>query len=479
VSATYRAGADHEEVLARAGITDYESAMGFTGGSMVAAHRGRSVVRFGGTLFLKRFIERPREARRETRAMERLADCPGGPEPVPLAAEGRGPRGAFLVTAQPPGSVPLDRALSGLEGERRRTILRAVGERIRALHDRGLTCPDLMAHHLIVALPDRVFLIDAARLARRGGAGARARDLAALDRSLPYGVARATDRVRILAAYLGRRPRGDDALLRDVRHASEKLARRRRYRRGSLVASPAEREFLAAHGIRSFDDLMGHAGEGVTRLRLLPDRENLRVELGGRVFFVKRHRPVKDRGPTPAAAEWEAVHLLRRAGIRAMRAVAMGEDVEGGSTIWVERARGEPLDDLLRRGDVGPAVRREIGAEAAWILRRMRLREIHHRDMYLCHLIADLDAPAGERLTVIDLQRARSRPGLRKRWYVKDVAALLHSAPRPPVTRTDATRFLRDYFAVRKLGPSEKAFARKVVAKSAQIARHSREPFEK
>ncbi len=93
------------------------------------------------------------------------------------------------------------------------------------------------------------------------------------------------------------------------------------------------------------------------------------------------------------------------------------------------------------------------------------------RDMYCCHLIADRHAPPGERLTVIDLQRARQKQGLRERWYVKDVAQLLHSAPRPPITGADIARFLRRYFNVGKLGPSEKSFARKVAKKADSIAR--------
>jgi hypothetical protein len=62
---------------------------------------------------------------------------------------------------------------------------------------------------------------------------------------------------------------------------------------------------------------------------------------------------------------------------------------------------------------------------------------------------------------------------------VKDVAQLLHSAPRPPVTRTDQVRFLRTYFAVDRLGPRERRFARRVLRKAASIARRTRAPFEK
>ena len=68
----------------------------------------------------------------------------------------------------------------------------------------------------------------------------------------------------------------------------------------------------------------------------------------------------------------------------------------------------------------------------------------------------------------------------------KRLAASIHSHEMPAkiTARTTsvavaAARFLRASFAVAKRGPPEKAFARKVVGKAAQIARHSREPFEK
>ncbi len=472
---TYRAEPDFAEDLRRAGITDYESAMTFAGGILAAAHRGRSVVRLPGGLHLKRFVRRARESRRELRAMEVLRAGPG-PEPAPLAARGEGGRGAFHVTAVPERTRPLPVALSVLSGEDRRRLVRALGESIRALHDRGYTCPDLLAHHLLVGLPDRIHLIDAGRLARRRGVRARARDLAALSLSLPFGVARDTDRVRFLAAYLREKPRRNHPLLRAAVRAYRRLDRRGRHRRDRLVADPAARERLAALGIRTFDDLLACRVPGAVRLRVLPDRENWRIEQGGRVYFVKRHRPVKGFAKTPAAAEWEAIRLFRRAGLRVMRPVAFGEDVEKGSVIWVERAPGEPLDDLLRRRRVPDRIRRELVREAGAILGRMRRRDLHHRDFYACHLFADLSAPPGGRLTLIDLQRARRRPRLRERWTVKDAAALLYSAPRPPVTRTDLVRFLRACFAVEKLGPREKRFARRAARKAARIARRRRKP---
>jgi tRNA A-37 threonylcarbamoyl transferase component Bud32 len=452
--------------------------MGYSGGTLVAAHRGRSVVRIQGSLFLKRFTGKGREVRREREAMRLLAEG-DGPDPVPLLAHGEGDRGAFLISAAPPAARPLPEALAVLEGPERHALVRHLGRRVRALHDRGLTCPDLLAHHLLVGLPDRVFLLDAARLARRSGRRPRARDLAELALSAPFRSTRRTDVVRFLAAYLSARPGLNRPFLAAVRREHRRLSLRGRHRRGRLTAAPEDLVFLERHGIRTFEDLLGYRGPGAVRLRILPDRENWRMEFEDRVFFVKRHEPVGGFRETPAGTEWEAIDLLARSGIRAMRPFALGEDVERGSTIWVVRSPGRPLDDLLRLENVSHTLRRELILEAADILRRLRTFEIHHRDMYCCHLMADPEAGFGERLTVIDLQRVRQKRGLRERWYVKDMAELLHSAPRPPVTGADLVRFLRRTFAVGKLGPREKAFARKVIAKAASIARRNREPFER
>ncbi|MEN8150497.1 MAG: lipopolysaccharide kinase InaA family protein [Planctomycetota bacterium] len=470
--ARFHVSPEYEEGLARRGITSFGSAMAFTGGHLVAAHKGRSTVRIDGDLFLKRFPGDAKAGRGERKAFERLGAGPG-PDAVPVAAWGESESGSFLVTVRPPGVLPIPHVLRVLHGEARRRFVTSIGSEIRAMHDRGFTCPDLFAHHLLAGRPGQLYLIDAARLAKRKGRKPRARDLAALDLTFPYGEASDAERVRLLTGYLGERPSGRPDFTAALDAAARKLSRRRRWRRDRLVAAPEDRKFLESLGIASFEDLFTYEGEGAIHLRTLADRSNWRIETRGRVFFAKRHLRVKGRGPTPAAAEWNAARMLARAGVLSMRGFALGEDVGRGSVIWVEKSPGRPLDDLLTEGAVDTPTRREIVIEVAGILRRMRRFEIHHRDFYACHLITAPDAPAGERITVIDLQRVRKKPGLRKRWFVKDAAALWHSAPRPPVTNTDAVRFLREYFGVAKLGPREKAFAAKVAGKAAKIARHA------
>jgi hypothetical protein len=102
----------------------------------------------------------------------------------------------------------------------------------------------------------------------------------------------------------------------------------------------------------------------------------------------------------------------------------------------------------------------------------MRECGLRHRDAYPCHLFA---APWGREplrfeLRLIDLTRAGRAPFPKERWFVKDAAALWHGLPKPPVTRTDAVRWLREYFRIDRLDARAKRFARRVAAKEARIA---------
>jgi hypothetical protein len=136
--------------------------------------------------------------------------------------------------------------------------------------------------------------------------------------------------------------------------------------------------------------------------------------------------------------------------------------------VAVKAADGEPLDDLLRRG-VTVAQRRDLAIRTARIWRRMRECGLRHRDAYPCHVFAQLEA-SGAKLRLIDMTRAGRAPFPKERWFVKDAAALWYGCPRPPVTRTDAVRWLREYFRIERLDTRAKRFARRVAAKAARIA---------
>jgi len=116
--------------------------------------------------------------------------------------------------------------------------------------------------------------------------------------------------------------------------------------------------------------------------------------------------------------------------------------------------------------------------DVAHIARRMHDAGLHHQDFYLTHLLLpDVpDRPTGGKeggtgIHVIDLGRARYRRRLSRRWIVKDLAQLNYSARL--LTHSDRRRFLELYLG-RPLTLADRPFVRRIVRKSAAIARHSR-----
>ncbi|MGB0686346.1 MAG: hypothetical protein ACPGQD_09265, partial [Planctomycetota bacterium] len=59
----------------------------------------------------------------------------------------------------------------------------------------------------------------------------------------------------------------------------------------------------------------------------------------------------------------------------------------------------------------------------------------------------------------------------RRRWFVKDLAALEHSAP-ATVTRADRLRFLLAYLSKNRLDENAKRSVRDVVARAARMGKH-------
>jgi hypothetical protein len=94
----------------------------------------------------------------------------------------------------------------------------------------------------------------------------------------------------------------------------------------------------------------------------------------------------------------------------------------------------------------------------------------YHRDLYLQHFLALEDPP---RLVLLDVGRARKEPRARERWFVKDLAALLHSSPER-LRRLAGLRFLARYLDGRGIQrPAERrAWARAVEAHERRMARH-------
>jgi hypothetical protein len=317
-----------------------------------------------------------------------------------------------------------------------------------------------------------VRLIDVARLRGPGrrGPNRRAVDLGALFGTLPRLAVPERARLRLFREAAGDLPPPDRrALARRVAREAAKTRLRSRNRRGLVDVDPAARASLSsfAGGRPEFE--FWFEGEPGVRLRRLPDRENRRIERDGRVFFLKRHFD----GSRAAVDELEGALAFRRAGVPAALPAAFGDDAERGSFWLAEAAPGRPLDEVLaEEGAVPPSARRDLARILGRHASALRRAGLFHRDLYLNHWIGRWTPGRGWELALVDLQRW-GRTGIRReRWFVKDAAALWHSARRTVLDRTDAVRFLRAYFGIPRLDGRARSFARAVVRKAARMGRH-------
>ena len=205
-------------------------------------------------------------------------------------------------------------------------------------------------------------------------------------------------------------------------------------------------------------------------VRDLEGRQTLRFEVGGKGYYLKRHRGagwseifnnlLRLRLPVlGAGSEWRAIEAFHHAGIPTMNAVAFGERGRGpaGRESFLITEAIEPAIDLdVHTRDwvhtpPAPAHKHALIHRVAGIARRMHDAGINHRDFYLCHFLLHLDADTNDtratpRVSVIDLHRAQLRARTPERWRNKDLAALYFSALRIGLTSRDRLRFLRTYF---------------------------------
>ena len=145
--------------------------------------------------------------------------------------------------------------------------------------------------------------------------------------------------------------------------------------------------------------------------------------------------------------------LLAEEGPRRGRSALVTRAVQGGL----------PLD---RIEEAPPG---KVVTAAARLTARIHREGLVHRDLYLNHLLLD---PQGG-IWLADLQRMMEPKAFFERWRVKDLAALLHSAP-PWAGPTTKLRFLLRY--ARALGLRDREAVRrlagKVLGKERKMAAH-------
>ncbi len=217
-------------------------------------------------------------------------------------------------------------------------------------------------------------------------------------------------------------------------------------------------------------------------LRRVPGRETFAWPAGGGDVVVKRflgderrerwYERLRGRAPrSPGRREGENLAALAADGLPVPRALAWFEDAATGRSAVVMQhldARAHLRGALDGPGRArGSDAARACAAQLAEIVAALHGAGWFHRDLYLVHVLL---APGP---VLIDVGRARRERRPRRRWFVKDLAALHVSAP-PGIGAASRLRFLRDYLRLRGLpGRAERrAWVRAVLAKARRLERH-------
>lgn len=222
-------------------------------------------------------------------------------------------------------------------------------------------------------------------------------------------------------------------------------------------------------------------------LRRLPRRETFFWGATGSRLVVKRMLGGLDRealreltqpsGPlSPGRREFENLLALAREGLPVPTACAWCEErgVLGRPLRSAVVMRVVPhAETLLERLQVAPEEeRRRWSEELAGLVARLHGLGWYHRDLYLEHFVV-VEREGERELCLLDVGRARRESHPRRRWFVKDLAALSFSAP-PSVSRATRARFLASWCerSGRADGASRREWARAVLAKVRRMAAH-------
>lgn len=178
---------------------------------------------------------------------------------------------------------------------------------------------------------------------------------------------------------------------------------------------PSYRDSEVGCHFSSMDRIFELAGELVSRG---PLNRLLRVELLGRVFYVKRYTGAgkglrRYLGRSRVRAEWENLRLFREFGIAVPSLVAYGEErrlrrFRRGAIVTEEVPAGFDLTRLLLAGETLPERQwcRSVNRSVACALRLLHSRGFTHGDLKFRNVLATralppqiyfFDCPAGQR----------------------------------------------------------------------------------
>lgn len=259
-------------------------------------------------------------------------------------------------------------------------------------------------------------------------------------------------------------------------------------RHNNILINKDYLDLLKDNGLDTFEALRDFNGGSF--LKKNKYRSVARIELGSRVFYLKRHFwPWRERlrsvnpllRKEDAKNEWDNMLLLSSLGFNTMTPVAFGErkkfSLSYFSLTLTENLYGaEKLEVFLPRGFKPPLDHEKINEKRAYIKKLAVLAgDLHnyglnHQDFYLGHILI---RQGEDKFFIIDLQRMHKNTTISLHDRTKDLAQLAYSATALGVfTKTDLLRFFHLYIGSDKLTPDNKKLARSIMIKTRKISRH-------
>jgi tRNA A-37 threonylcarbamoyl transferase component Bud32 len=259
------------------------------------------------------------------------------------------------------------------------------------------------------------------------------------------------------------------------------------------------RAALAGLDLTSFDAVFSFSSaKNLTKSNLAPFRSRLQFEIDSSQFlppttvFLKRYDnpPIlvqlknwlsHRRRISCASCEVEPIRELPAAGVCTPKIIAYGWQwgalFEKRSFIITEKipdadALERKLPDCFNAPPITENLksRRDYIARFAAFIKRFHQTGYCHRDLYFSHIFYRTDGT----LCLIDLARAFKPVLMRRRFLIKDIAQIHYSAPAAYFSKSDRLRFYLAYTARNRLSRRDKAFIRKVLAKTNRMAEHDR-----